>query len=200
MKIPAFLHLMWLLILIASCSQDEPHTANFTTHIVRGRNHQPVYRIKVPSHWIFKEPANDESLIDTTKSIGELLTDDIRITIHNFSSNSIEERIPFRQQILRWKNQFDELQQESIAISPQSFNGFSGAMLEASGTIAGKSKSVIAWSMQIAPEHYRKLECAERKSCYTIKAVGPAREMEEKKAEITKCARSFEMIDEVCSK
>jgi hypothetical protein len=166
-----------------------------------GRNHEPIYRIKAPSDWTFKEPAKEESLDDTTKSLCEFfIQNDIRITIHNFPSNFIEERIPLKAQIIRWKRQFDELDQVSITTTPQSFAGFIGLFFEASGIIKGEETTMYGWSMQIAQEHYRTLEGNERKSCYTVKVTGPPIMMEEKRLAIIKFARSFELIDEIGSK
>ena len=165
----------------------------------------PLYRIKGPASWIHIIPPESESLIDTTKALTEFLIQDdgstIRITIHNFPSEKIESRIPPIAQIARWKQQFSHLDPMSIVVSPQSYSGFVGLFFEGSGTINHEPTTVMGWSMQLDPNHYRTLShpayLPQLRSDVTIKAVGPKNLMAKHYASIYAFARSFELIDEI---
>ena len=204
----------WLLLLLFlslffGC-ENLPSKKISYTHIL-DRSHYPTYRAKIPSEWQRLEPA--EVLSDTTKPLCELLIKEglqvIRLTIHNFPTDALSERIPPVAQITRWKNQFEKLDPISIATVNESFGGFAGLQFEASGMLNGSATSIIGFSMQIAPEHYRRLQpfqpsdnpehLRQKRADYTIKAVGPSDLIAKHKAAILSFARSFELIEEVPS-
>ncbi len=191
------------LLLLTSCTAGNETDKSWTVHEICGRDehHALVYRIKSPKEWKIIHPEKNEDLSDSRKSICEFLIQDqlgdIKITIHNFTSKSIEERIPPLNQIMRWKKQFEELDQESVTITPQSYSGFTGFLFEATGILNGQIQTMICWSMQIAKEHYRVLENEQMKADYTIKIVGLKEPVKDKTTEIIKFARSFELINEI---
>lgn len=189
-------------MLANACTSDNKSPSHLLVHEICGRDHIPLYRVRAPADWQVKKPDVNESLDDTKKSLCEFQiydgSDEIRITIHNFPSNSIEERIPPSAQILRWKRQFSEIDPLSVSTTPQSFAGFAGAFFESAGKINEIETTMFGWSMQIAPEHYRRLnENEQMRSCITIKAMGPTDFMEKNRSELLSFSRSFELIDEI---
>lgn len=170
-----------------------------------------IYRAKVPTDWLRQDPPQKESIADTKKSICEFLIkedgDSIKITIHNFPTHSIEERIPPIAQVNRWKRQFESIDPAGMEVKPQAFGGFVGLFFEATGTMQGKSITVLGWSMQLAPEHYRSFaweyyrekdpKFLQMNADYTIKVLGNPSLVAKYKQQITKFARSFELIEEI---
>lgn len=193
------------LLLLAGCTTGDKTEKHWTLHEICGRDkdHTLVYRIKSPKEWKIVHPEKNEDLSDSKKSLCEFLIQDelgdIKITIHNFTSKSLEERIPPLSQIMRWKKQFEDLDKESVTITPQSYSGFIGLLFEATGKLNGQKQTMICWSMQIAKEHYRILQNEQMKADYTIKIVGLQELVKDKTHEIIKFARSFELIDEIGS-
>ena len=190
-------------LLLTGCMSSNETINNWTVHEICGRDtdHGLIYRIKSPKEWKIVHPEKNEDLSDSKKSVCEFLIQDelgdIKITIHNFTSKSLEERIPPQAQIMRWKNQFEELDNESVTINTQSFAGFTGLLFEATGKLNGHKQTMICWSMQIAKEHYRTLQNEQMKADYTIKIVGFEKVVKDKITEIIKFARSFELINEI---
>lgn len=201
----AFAFTISLLLLIANaCTSDNKSPPHLVVHEICGRDlkHTPLYRVKTPIDWQVKRPDDTESLEDTKKSLCEFLIQEglnqIRITIHNFPSSSIEERIPPSAQILRWKRQFNDIDPLTVSTIPQSFAGFSGVFFESAGKINEIETTMFGWSMQIAPEHYRRLnENEQMRSCITIKVMGPTDFIEKNRNIIVNFSRSFELIDEI---
>lgn len=203
------------LILITSCdnsstsdSASQNNQVSITLHEINGRDHQPLYRMRAPKSWIQRDPIPNESLTDTTKAICEFIIREsdemIRIAIHNFPSETLQERIPPEQQIFRWKNQFELLIPESSTIIPQAFSGYSGFLFEGTGILKGKSIMMLSWALQVAPEHYQTLvhysQIPNEKSMradVTIKAVGPLPLMKKYREAIIAMGRSFELIEEI---
>lgn len=188
------------LIILNSC--DPPHLPiNSNKVAICGRSvaQSPLYRADLIQNWIKKDPENRGLLTDTKLSICEFTvpdsSGDIRITVHNFPSDKIEERVPPSAQLLRWKRQFHKLDESDE--TPQSFGGFAGIMLEAKGVMDKKPVSMLGWSMQIAPEHYRAIDNSDKRADYTIKAVGPVEAIHNHRKEIVQFARSFELIDAI---
>jgi hypothetical protein len=185
------------LTLLSGCSQkteDDPSIASVMQEI-KGRDNGgprfPVYRVKIPEEWMRRDPMPDESLIDTTKALCEFLIREdnqvIRIAVHNFPSDNINERIPPNAQVARWKRQFEQLFASDFSITPQSFNGYEGLFFIGTGIQKNEETMVLGWSLQIAPEHYRMLSHAapaeeakykQMRADVTIKAVGPKAIME----------------------
>lgn len=190
-------------LLLIGCTAGDKTENNWTVHEICGRDehHTLIYRVKSPKEWKIVHPEKNEDLSDSRKSLCEFLIQDelaeIKITIHNFPSKSLEERIPPLNQIMRWKKQFEKLDQESVTITPQSYAGFTGLLFEATGFLNGEIQTMICWSMQIAKEHYRILENEQMKADYTIKIVGLKELVKDKTSEIIKFARSFELIHEI---
>jgi len=185
--------LLWFL---TSCS-DSSNSPSSQWQEISGRDVDLVYRAKVPHQWNRTDPAGP--IHDTTLSLCEFMIDDIRITIHNFPSNTIDERIPPFAQIERWKRQIPSLDPISANITPQSHGGFVGYLFE--GT--GNNETTMAFSMQIATEHYQTLsrdissKSKQMRADYTIKAVGPTDSIQMRKEELLSFARSFELIEEI---
>jgi hypothetical protein len=193
------------------CSKETPQSQPLVLHQILGRETNsiskrlPLYQIKAPSTWTHIIPPSNESLIDTTKFLSEFLIygDEgvIKITIHNFPTETIESRIPPSAQIARWKQQFSYLDPISIMVSPQSYSGFVGLLFEGTGIINNESMTIIGWSMQLDSTHFRILShpsyFAQLRADVTIKATGPKNLMTKHYSSIYAFARSFELIDEI---
>ncbi len=221
---------IWLCLLpcvLTSCASDgdSKKLALLTQQEIQGRDEggtsppyarPSTYRIKTPVGWVRKDPLQEESIVDTTKALCEFTIPNdeggqVRITIHSFPSESIEERIPPRAQIARWKRQFTELDASTMLVIPQAYSGFSGLLFEGSGVMNESQTAVMGWSMQVAPEHYSTLtlklgmsrtpeeRCSLRqmRADFTIKAVGPKYLVDKHRRSIMAFARSFELIEEM---
>jgi hypothetical protein len=204
-----------ILILTAACSNQNTKTSLVEWQTICGRNsgdlqRTPLYRAKVPKTWIRQDPSPLESNEDTTKSICKFEIYEgsqvITVTIHNFPSANMQQRIPPLAQIHRWKKQFDSLEPGTLIVTPQAYSGFIGLVLEGTGLLKGKRTSILAWAMQLAPEHYQNLlilspdgenALQQELADFSIKAVGPADLMQRHKQSVLTFARSFELIDEL---
>jgi hypothetical protein len=199
-------------MLLCSCSIDNSSKSSLTTISIaaRGNGQAPrpiIYRIKAPKAWTYSQPSLNDSLTDTTLALCEFSIEEdgqsIRITIHNFPSDKIEERIPPKAQIARWKQQFQELSTASVIIKPQAYSGYTGLFFEGSGKFNGTLTTILGWSMQMGREHYQTLSVFDHslykqmRADVTIKAVGPTDLMQKKRQEIEQFARSFELINEI---
>jgi len=202
---------------LAGCSSEQPHDKNMSTNVqeIKGRDYNgerfAIYRARVPNHWIRHDPLPNESLTDTTKAICEFVINEedqiIRIAIHNFSSDSIDQRIPAMAQVTRWQRQFQSLSPTDTSIIPQVFNGYNGLLFKGIGRLNDQETLVMGWILQIAPVHYRVFSQSpneqvnphfrESRADVTIKAVGPKEFMEEHSDEIINFANSFELIEEI---
>jgi hypothetical protein len=174
----------------------------------------PLYRANVPETWKRIDPSANESTYNTMLPICEYRIEDskkgsIHITIHNFPSNEIAERTPPQSQVFRWRKQFDLLQPENAATTLCAHGGFAGFCFEGTGILKGKETTVLAWTMQLAVEHYHNLMLTgtveeelyfqQMRADTTIKAVGSPGAIEKYHDEITSFARSFELIREIPS-
>lgn len=204
-----------LLILLSACSSEKSsHNAN-SWQIIAGRNELPslnrplVYRAKIPETWQRIDPPPANSIQDTRLPLVEFLIaeegEQIRLTVHNFPTSSIDERVPPAAQIARWKKQFDTLDMHSVYTQAVAKGGFSGLYFEASGRQKSKEIRVIGWSLQLAQEHFNALswlkgeEYVQMRSDYTIKAVGPSTLVSKHKNDLIRFAQSFELINEIPS-
>jgi len=205
---------------ISSCDHDSPIShSTWQTFDSRDNGNgngnsiikHPVYRAKVPAHWIRKDPAFEESIVDTTKANCEFVIQEnghtIRITFHTFPIESQGMRIPAQAQIVRWKRQFDELDPPSLHTQSEGHGGFTGLFFEGQGSVKTTLISVLGWSMQLADIYVRQLKhdaggsknhlsyhrCAD----YTIKASGPTVLINKYRNEIIDFASSLELIDEL---
>jgi len=166
-----------------------------------------IYRIKVPQDWQFVPPSDEESLVDTKKPLCSFLLNEkkgqIQITIHNFPSESLNDRIPCEAQVARWKRQFSSIDPLSLVITPQAFSGYCGLLFEAAGNLEGEKKAVMAWTLQLGTELYTSLQskesCNLKQRCadVTIKVIGSYDLLQDKREAIIDFARSFEQIDEI---
>lgn len=196
--------ILLLLVFLAACDSvpKEPYSWKSFEGRLSG---VPIYRAKIPLDWKIVLPEGNEYFYDTKLPICTLEVDDLLITIHNFPSNRLEERIPPFLQTERWQKQFDSIEPHSLIIQPVAYAGFSGLCFEATGVIKGQKKAVIAYVMQIAKEHYGKLSLnlknelkhKQMRSDYTIKIVGSPENVQLRKDEIVTFAESFELIEEI---
>ena len=214
-----YLTYIFIFLALTNCQMDEQ-----STHVlyqeVAGRNlpseippftRPLVYRAKVPQNWVRIDPSPQDSIFDTTKALCEFQIKDgaesIRITVHNFPTDTIEERIPPEAQIARWRRQFSFLDPTKASVESQSRGGFTGLQFEGTGIIKSESKTMLGWSMQLAVEHYRTLKSIghndskgyikQMSADYTIKAIGPVEMMKNNWDSIIGFARSFELINEI---
>ena len=133
--------------------------------------------------------------------------DKIRITVHNFPADSLEKRIPPLAQVTRWKRQLGVIDSKSESTKPQSFAGYYGLLLEATGLIDKERVTMMGWALQLAPEHFRALQKAtslgieqrhrQMRGDITIKAVGPEDFMKKNRQDIFNFAHSFQLIDDI---
>jgi hypothetical protein len=202
-----------LSLCLIGCDHESPPISSFQWRTISGRTEarEPIYRIKAPIDWTRHDPLFEESLADTTKPLCEFYVKEgdevIKISIHNFPSDHITQRIPPLAQIARWERQFQQLCPEETHIAPQGYNGFSGAFFQGTGIMNGTLMTVLGWAMQIAPEHYHTLSYPETsqeallypqmRADFTIKVVGPKDLVHKQMHSLIAFARSFELIDEV---
>lgn len=185
---------------------------------IKGRDYSgkrfAVYRARIPVDWIRKDTLPEESLADTTKSLCEFIIPGeegvIRIAVHNFASETLDQRIPPGAQVARWQRQFEVLIPSESSTTPQAFSGYSGLKFKGVGTLNKIATVVLGWSLQLSNEHYRMLShpqktadndiYREMRADVTIKAVGPKNLMDQHEEEIIGFARSFELIEEIPSR
>lgn len=178
-----------LLLMVCSSCGDAPDPSPFRDEVISGRERTGVvYHALVPPSWERKDPPAGQDLHDTTLPVCSFhVGKEVLITVHTFPSESVNERIPPMAQIERWKKKAKNFNVQQVA-----HGGFGGYRLEAPG--------IIAFSMQLTPILYRSLsENGKRfldlRADYTIKAIGPADEIEEHKTEIDSFAESFELLE-----
>lgn len=199
---------IFLGITLQGCKPTDPFIARATYQQIDGRDRSgPLYRARVPTGWERKDPAPGESLADTMKALCEFHFAEggqsVRITIHNFPADNFDARIPPGAQVARWKRQFAALNPTDAVVVPQSHGGFAGLLLEATGTMDGKAMTMLGWSMQLAPEHYRVLMVLNDRysrqmaADYTIKAIGDQELIKIKRDQIIDFANSFELVKEI---
>jgi hypothetical protein len=179
----------------------------------------PVYRVRAPAAWIRRDPLPDDPLADTRKALVEFIIQDfkkdsekdpkdvVRLWIHNFPTDSINQRIPPMAQKERWQRQFETFYPHDTDCYPEAFNGYAGVRFFIKGSANGCEKSVLAWALLIDTQHYQALafaRTAKEETLYkqmradvTIKAEGPPEVLEQHKQEIIAFAHSFELIEEI---
>lgn len=213
--------LIFVCVCFYSCEKESDHNASHWQEI-SGRDafpqtpyiqRYPVYRAKIPSSWKREDLPSGVSLSDTTKPLCTFLIDDIngqlKITVHNFPSDSLEERILPEAQIQRWKGQFESLHAASINVIPQAYGGFSGYFFEGRGILKGEETMMMGWSMQLGQEQYQALQLngseeekrffKQMRADYTLKVTGKPEIMEKHQQDIVRFARSFELIQAIPS-
>ncbi len=182
---------IFLLFLFIGCDSPKPPVSD-TWQQMAGRNAdaQPIYRTIVPSHWQRLPP--QPNLEDTMKPICEYsIANEIRLTVHNFPSEQLSQRIPPEAQVKRWQRQAG-----AGTLSHQCQNGFVGLRLE--------TDELIAWAMQLDPELYLSLSGPnasdhdrERRSDYTIKIGGPKSLLEIHRNDLETFTNRFELINPI---
>jgi hypothetical protein len=189
---------------LAACKKCPEKIPPFTVQEFTGREEsvgvslvrRPVYRAKVPAGWVRIDPVG--TIQDTKEPNATFLVEEkLKVTIHTFPSNRLEERIPPSAQIARWKRQLGEVE---TSIEPACHGGFVGLCLE--------GPTMLAWSMQLDLEHYQTLtflasshleeeHFKQMRADYTIKAAGPEELIESHRNELRFFADSFELIQEI---
>lgn len=209
---------LFLCVLLIGCGSSTEVANNWKWQEICGRNDSsnverlPVYRIKVPQALLRIDPEASISLEDTRLPLCEFIINDnekqIKIVIHNFPKIDGKNISPLAQ-IARWKNQLATINQMETSVIPQAFSGFVGYLFESSENDG--SKAIMAWALQLAPEHdhtlsyyIKKSESPNEKrvlnqmmSDITIKISGTKQLLKKYKQELIKFARSFELIKEI---
>lgn len=200
----AKLFIISLLILLSGCRKCPEKVPPFTLQKFTGREEaagallvrRPVYRAKVPVGWVRCDP--EGSIRDTREpNVSFLIESTLKVTVHTFPTESLEERIPPIAQVQRWKQQIGAAE---TRVEPSCHGGFAGLCLE--------GPSILAWSMQLDLEHYQTLSFLasspleeehfkQMRADYTIKAAGPKEIIERHKEELRFFADSFELIQEI---
>lgn len=208
-----FFVLALLLFCSIGCGQKSPAHHDSNWQVIPGRDEghslerQVLYRAMVPSHWVRRDPAHSDSIVDTVKPNVEFFIrekgEEIRLTVHTFPYLSEETRIPPQAQIARWKKQLDDLELLSVKTTSESHGGFSGLYFEGEGKLQDKQQSVLGWSMRLGNGFDQQLKRSAlpsnqfKRADYTIKAVGSPNMIHEHRQEIGQFAQSFELIDEL---
>lgn len=197
-------HLVGLLVLVlCSACGSSPETTQAPWLSIHGRDlavNDPIYRARVPDGWQRQAPVSEAQREDTMQPICRFIVPDnegpVEITVHNFPTDSIDERIPPAAQVARWQRQVGARASAADLVQPIAHAGFVGLSYAADG--------VMAWSLQLAKEHYQALSMApdsrlkqQMRADYTIKATGPEASLARHQREITAFARSFELIEEI---
>ncbi len=126
--------------------------------IISGRSESALYRMDTPPEWERVQVAKTD---DTTLPIAEFKTADFKVVIHNFPNMPI----PAEAQIARWKKQ-----NPKGVITPVSFSGYKGFMLE--------DKNLIAIAINVS-------QPGEKGAPVTLKATGGFNHDKMKKALMT---------------
>jgi len=211
-KLWHLLNTLYFIALFFGCDSPDSALPERSLITIYGRDRgSAIYQMNIPSNWIPISPDPSISIQDTKKPIYEFIIpngeEQVEITIHNFPSHSLQERIPTMAQVTRWREQFSELDETRSFVIPQAFGGYAGYRFEGSGKMENSDTTVIAWAMQLPTEHYyslsfptKKISSEERdqmKADYTIKFVGPTNLILEHKNTINAAARSFRLIKEI---
>ncbi len=185
-----------LLLFCIGCSGPSNEFESLNTQEIVGREPEkiPLYRLKVPTHWKCERPLPDESLVDTRKALCSFVINDaVKVTIHNFPAETLDQRIPPLAQLQRWKQQLKDVDPMDFVTIPQSFSGYVGLLLEGPG--------IMAWSLQLGRQQFRSLSDPQfpmqMRADITIKVTGPAELIKEHRSQILATARSFELIEEI---
>lgn len=192
-----------LSLFFASCSSQTDSRNQVVQITGREPERIALYRVKVPEDWSVIYPDPNTSLKDSRLPLLEIFIDqEIRITIHNFPTQTPDGRIPPQAQIQRWIGQLANRDSTNTVVTPQSFSGYVGLLLETTGRVEEKEVSVIGWAMQLGQEHYRTLfyrgsAPEQSRSDVTIKVTGPPNLINTHRKHIFQFAKSFELIEEI---
>ncbi len=203
--------LICALLLLASCKGSHEKVIPSARQEFNGRDElisygqmvrRPVYQAQVPLGWKRIDPEAQETNLDTTKPIVSFeIEDQIVLTVHNFPSESLEERVPLEAQVQRWQKQLPGI--ESV-VENVAHGGFYGLYLE------GKTSelTLAAFAFQLDLEHYQTLHFfagtveeeehyKQMSADFTIKVCGPCAMIERHREEIRLFANTFELIQEI---
>ncbi len=199
--------LLW--ILLTGCSAPPPAPPSSWQEVAGRELRHPIYRLRVPFAWKREDFSLDDRLEDTTKPLCTFVIEEeqrrIEITLHNFPTATINERVACGAQVARWRRQFTELDPLSESTKPQAFGGFAGLVFYGEGTMKEKRQAMLAWAMQLPSEFFLKFSvekdtnARQMRADYTIKAVGDPELLFLHREEIEAFARSFELINEIPS-
>jgi hypothetical protein len=215
------IHIVFFLCLFG-CQEASLDRTNASYQEISGRDFGdgqrfPVYRARVPTNWQRIDPAKSESIVDTTKPVCTFVIKDndveeeARLSIHNFPIEEFAKSIPASAQVARWKGQFAVIDPISLHVTPCSHGGFAGLRFEATGIQKNKPTTILAWAMQLAPQHCNSLSNSialisdanqtlrlrQMRADYTIKAVGDPQIISKHMEEIVDFADTFELIEEI---
>jgi len=167
----------------------------------------PVYRASVPPSWKPIYPNAGSSNVNTMLPLLSFDLGDVKIHVHNFPSESIDQRIPPPAQVERWKRQFSEIFPFTMTTKRKSRAGFVGLYFQAEGLLQGREQMMVGWAMSIDPRHYSRLVLPgtqkekefykQMRADYTIKAVGKREALSKRLDEIVRFGNSFELIQEI---
>lgn len=151
----------------------------------------PIYQVQVPLDWEKNIPEIPSK--DTKDPIATFYVDQVTISIHNFPTQKIEDRIYPEAQIERWK---DQKKWEVLDTSPYTNGGFGGFFLEA---YTKDGQGCFAYALQLTPSLFRAISENEidKKADYTIKVTGPSKTLQDLKTKIEQFADSFEWIEPI---
>lgn len=203
--------LICIFFFVTSCEHHESTETAWQNFCCRDRGNPaerlPLYRAKVPVHWTRVDDI--ESVLDSRKPICTFLIGEgdaaIQLSIHTFTYEMFEQRIPPVSQVERWKRQFDELEPTTLIVDQRACGGFTGLSLNVCGLMKQKETAVLGYTMQLAPQHWMALhndqahdfKQKQMSADYTLKAVGSPSSIARWKDDIELFADSFELIDEV---
>jgi hypothetical protein len=197
-----FLALLFSFSLGSCSSKADPDDKKWVQMTGREPDRIPLYRIRIPDNWTVALPPSNVPLTDSRNALCEITIDQsIRMAIHNFPTETRDQSIPPQAQIQRWMQQLKDSDSTRTLISPQSFSGYTGLLLEAEGKIDGAPAAVMGWALQIGKEQFRMLANAgmpvQMRADITIKVTGPPDKIALRRSEITRAAKSFELIEEI---
>lgn len=180
--------------------QDEHPTEITELQTIHGRNRKAIYRAFVPNEWLRVDPSETISLDNTMEPLVTYEIHEgketVQITIHNFPTEKITERIPPQAQVARWGRQLEGSESQSFN-TPVHHSGFYGLYFEGEGVLKGTPTYVSAWAMSLHGEHYRAMNDPQKRADWTIKATGPKELVLKSKEKIQAFAQSFELIEEI---
>lgn len=174
-----------ILILCTACSSDEPVAPSTLFSIQGRRSTEALYQTQVPEGWTLQPDTADRA--DTRNPLASWKIGSVVVTFHNFSP---EMDIPPGAQIQRWKNQMKNTIEEQTL--PTAHGGFGGFRWEA----YSNDRGVIAYAMQMNQTLKQKLR-SEGRADWTLKAVGPADEIQALADEIDALANRLELIEPI---
>lgn len=165
---------------------------------------KPLYQVQVPLQWQRVNPPEDDLLQDLRKPLVKFVIEPgLNLVIHNYPTDSIEERTNQALQIEEWSKPFKICDWSSQECSQYPFSGF-----YFEGRV--ENKKISAWNLQLDPNLYQMLRFLaatvdeeehykQMRADYTIKVSGPCHLMEKHRDAIQFFVSSFHLIDSLPS-